>query len=409
MKRILVLGAGHYQAVLIRYLRENNYYVISLDNITTNPGHAFSHKTYNISTLDKEKVLEVARLEEIDGVITHASDIALNTIGFVNDSIGLAGITEKQANILTQKHLFRKFQLESGLRTPEFSVFDNENSAMKFIQDNPSRSFIVKPVDRSGSLGVTKIGQGHLTSLESLQVLFQNTLGASLSGKIIVEEIIDGEEFSAEGFIIDGEIKIFVTEKILSSPPLMIPIGHIVPNLRSDEIVRELKSQILKLFEILKISRGVFDLDGKIDANGRVTIIEVTSRTGGNCIPDLINEVYGINLLEISSYLCLGLLPPKESLVASNSGCFSGVGIISSKVSGKVKGFDESFQHSFRTRFLTCHIVLDLKENDSVKIFSCGADRLGHYQISEKDYNKIKDTIQTIDSTNFYHLDFKSC
>ena len=83
MVKIMFLGAAHFQLAPIIYAKSQNYFVITCDNNLNNPGHYIADKSYNISTLEKEQILNVAIKEKINGVLSYGSDISAKTVSFV--------------------------------------------------------------------------------------------------------------------------------------------------------------------------------------------------------------------------------------------------------------------------------------------------------------------------------------
>ena len=89
--------------------KELGHYVITCDYLPRNPGHKFSDKYYNTSTRDKEKILEIAKENNADGIIAYASDPAAPTAAFVSEKLNLPGNSYNSVNTLARKDLFRNF------------------------------------------------------------------------------------------------------------------------------------------------------------------------------------------------------------------------------------------------------------------------------------------------------------
>src|SRR5688500_5461390 len=127
-----------------------------LDHLPDNLAPRMAHHSINCSTTDKEGVLRVAADLEIDGIATFASDVAVPTVGYVNDRLGLPGISGSAATVMTMKHHFRAFLKSAGLDHPNFfigSCFEELEEGLKTL----TFPVIVKPVDTSGSRGVTRV------------------------------------------------------------------------------------------------------------------------------------------------------------------------------------------------------------------------------------------------------------
>ena len=99
----MILGAGIYQVPLIRTARRMGLYTIVVSIPGDYPGFAFADKIYELDTRDKEAILEAAREEQINGICTSGTDVAVSTIGYVCEKMHLSGIPYEAAEILTDK------------------------------------------------------------------------------------------------------------------------------------------------------------------------------------------------------------------------------------------------------------------------------------------------------------------
>lgn len=79
MKKIMMLGGNYFQATAIKAAKELGHYVIRVDYLPDNPGHKFSDEYHNISTVDQEEILKLARELKIDGIVSYASDVSPST------------------------------------------------------------------------------------------------------------------------------------------------------------------------------------------------------------------------------------------------------------------------------------------------------------------------------------------
>lgn len=103
MKKIMILGAGIYQVPLIRTARRMGLYTIVVSIPGDYPGFALADKIYELNTRDKEAILAAAKKEQIDGICTSGTDVAVSTIGYVCEKMHLSGIPYEAAEILTDK------------------------------------------------------------------------------------------------------------------------------------------------------------------------------------------------------------------------------------------------------------------------------------------------------------------
>ena len=158
VKKILLLGGSAQQVVAIETAKQRGYYTVLCDFLPDNPGQYTADKFYLVSTTDKDAVLEVAQKEQVDGVLAYASDPAAPTAAYVAEKMGLPGSPYESVEILCNKDKFRALLKENGFCTPEAKGYTDIEDAILDIQNGYFKyPIIVKPVDSSGSKGVSRI------------------------------------------------------------------------------------------------------------------------------------------------------------------------------------------------------------------------------------------------------------
>lgn len=150
MKKLLMLGGSLYQTYAIKEAKRLGYYVISCDYLPSNPGHRYSDEYHNVSTTDKEAVLQLAKSLNVDGIVAYASDPAAPTAAYVCEQLGLPTSPFKSVEILSNKDLFRDFLQNNGFNCPKAMGFTSYEEALAHI-DEFRLPVMVKPVDSSGS------------------------------------------------------------------------------------------------------------------------------------------------------------------------------------------------------------------------------------------------------------------
>ena len=114
MKKVLMLGGSLYQVYAIKEAVRLGYYVISCDYLPNNPGHRYAHEYYDVSTTDKNAVLELAKRLQVDGIVAYASDPAAPTAAYVCEKLGLPTSPYRSVEILSKKDLFRRFLADNS-------------------------------------------------------------------------------------------------------------------------------------------------------------------------------------------------------------------------------------------------------------------------------------------------------
>ena len=158
MKKIMILGAGTYQVPLIQTARRMGLYTIVVSIPGDYQGFALANKIYELDTRDKDGILEAAREEQIDGICTSGTDVAVSTIGYVCEKMGLSGIPQEAAAILTDKALMKEAFLKGGVSASTgmrvYSLTEARSAAERI-----GYPVVVKRVDSSGSRGITVVEQ----------------------------------------------------------------------------------------------------------------------------------------------------------------------------------------------------------------------------------------------------------
>jgi len=393
-RKILILGGNIYQKELIIKARQCGFFVISLDNRPDNQGHLHSDKYYNISTVDHDKVLQIAKAENINAIISAASDVALSTIGYVNDNLNLSGINYSQADIFTDKLKFRnhlKFTELAPISFKEVSSADDIiNALYKF-----KKTLLIKPVKSSGSKGVKVIDFNDTIDKDKLDLLLQEAKNYSINNRVLVEEFFRGKNYSAEGYLVNGKIQnITFSEKLTTEHPAKVPIQHIVPAQINKKTYNKICCFIETLFLSVNLCDSVFNLDviiNSVDFN----IIEISPRTGGNCIPDIIKYHSGTDMLEIALNMALGNKIPAQK----NSGFnFVGVRLLRSGISGELNNVSSNNHIVSKLKDFELETMIDYNPGDKIDAFTNGSHRIGHIILKSNGIEHLRDLLNEADN-----------
>lgn len=153
---ILILGAGIYQVPLIKKAQELGLRAVITSIPGNYPGFAAADKVYYANTTDKDAVLDIARSERVAAVTTTGTDVAVSSIGYVCRELGLCGISEQAARVLTDKALMKEAFVNGGVTTAEFRRVESYEEAVAAAEEL-GLPVMLKIVDKSGSRGITKI------------------------------------------------------------------------------------------------------------------------------------------------------------------------------------------------------------------------------------------------------------
>lgn len=298
MKKILILGANEKQIQLIKAAKEEGYYVIVCDYTSDNPGIPLADKHYQVSYLDQETVLSIAKEEKIDGVIGN-NDPAMPMVAYISDKLGLPGNSPETIDKLISKSAFRQFQEQIGLYCPKHIETEDFSVVEKCIE-NLNYPIIVKPSVSAGSQGTTKI-QANQT--DKLREVFDICKDFSRNGKVTIEEYVEMPTLEGiEGDIfVFGDIilwnGLFTTRRSMMAP--MIPMTYIFPAILTQEKLSVIKKNVAKLFKEAGIRHGEYNIEMYFTKKEELFIIEVNPRQGGHLLPQQIKKHTEIDLTRL--------------------------------------------------------------------------------------------------------------
>lgn len=291
MKRLMILGAGFMQIPVIRKAKELSYHTIVVDYNSHAPGIQYANEFYNISTTDKKEILALAQEKKIDGILT-TSDYPVNVVAYVSRVLGLSSMSEKLAELCTNKYLQRTYFRENQIRVPEFRLVESLDELNGFDHF----PCIIKPVDSSASRGVKRV-----RNWSELKDQFAETASYSSLGKVIVEEFIEGKEYSVESLSQHGEHHIIqITEKqtIGEEKGYFVEDTHIEPARLNGLERRKVEDFVKEVLRKIHVDNCPTHTELKINGDG-IFIIEIACRLGGDYITsDLVPLSTGVDMLE---------------------------------------------------------------------------------------------------------------
>lgn len=305
MKKLLILGAMEMHVPLIKRAKEMGNYVITVDYIPENPGHKLADEAYYDSTTDLDAVLKLSKKLNIDGIMTYNSDPAAPTAAYVAEKLGLPGNPYQSVKIMSEKNLFRDFLISNGLNAPKFGNYLNIEDALCHINDF-SFPIIIKPVDSSGSKGVTVVN-----NVNDVQNAIECALEKSRSKKFIIEEYIEpvGKQLHGDGFVQNGKV-VFLhlgDHHFDSTINNLVPYSTTYPTEHPVEIVNACKNQIQDFMSKVGFKNGGFNVELRIsNKDNKPYIIDIGARNGGNFTPKVIEYGSGFNFLDRAIKIALG-------------------------------------------------------------------------------------------------------
>lgn len=337
-KKILMLGGAAQQVPAILKAKELGYETILIDYLPDNPGQFVADKWYQESTTDAEKVYEIAKRENVSGILPYASDPAALPAAIVAERLGLPTNPVKSIEILGVKHKFREFLKEKNFPSPQSLTFEPHDDFREIEKKVKELVFpiVVKPTDSSGSKGVT-----FLKDTKGLKEAIEHASAYSRNKILIIEEFIKRgfpDVIGGDIFVENGKITLYGDMACLRGDQgrSLIPIGKKKPNGLNNKQQQRVHDELQRIIELLKIKNGELNIEILIDDNDNPHFLELGPRAGGNMIPIQLSDIFGVDLIEANIKAAMGepvnLNPtePKEAymtyvLHSDKDGSFNGV------------------------------------------------------------------------------------
>ena len=365
MKKLMIMGAGTYQVPLIKTAKKMGIYTIAVSIPGNYPGFAYADEVLHINTVDSEAVLQAAMERKIDGICTAGTDVAVMTIGRVNDAMGLSGISYEAAKLACDKVLMKQCYEQNCVRTARYrQVYFNEDVNEKI--EDLNYPLIVKIVDSSGSRGITRVDRP-----SQLQAAIRNAQSFTRKDYYIVEEFIVGREFGAQAFVMDGKVQFILPHgDYIFHGSTGVPAGHFAPYTLTGEQLEDCCRTTEKALRAMKLDNCACNCDF-IMRDGKTYVLEIGGRSGATCLAELVSIYYGYDYYRKIIEVALGHKPdfPTDQNVPNASK------LLMSDTDGEIIALANRNPKNDPNLY---EVVFDYTVGDQVKKFHVGPNRIGH-------------------------------
>lgn len=280
MKKVLVIGAGFLQDFVIRKAKSMGYEVIAVDANPASIGfrHADKYKVINI--VDEKACLAYAQEENIDGVLTAATEYGVLTAAYIAEQMNLVGLKYETAKMIKNKYQVRKCLFESKVDDTEQAYEVTASTDLAVLAEKLSFPVMVKPCDGSGSRGVSRVDEA-----SQLADACKDAMAASVTHCAEIETFIAGREYGAESLVVNGEVHVLgIMRKWMTAPPYYAELGHAMPSGLDDELEKKIIDCVEKAIRALGINSGSVNMDLLVTEDNKVHIVDIGARMGGNLI-----------------------------------------------------------------------------------------------------------------------------
>ena len=309
-KNILIIGAGDFQLPLVQRA-SLSYNVLLAAPVVSDVFKPYIADALLIDVRDKEGILAYAREKSICGVITDQTDIAVRSVAYVAENLGLPGIGYETGCLFTDKSLMRKRMAELGIKLLPNRTVSSFDEALAYYREIGG-NVIIKPLDTQGSRGVQIC-----RSEEELEAKYAEAARWSSNHNVLIERFATGREFLVEGLSLDYEFRNLCIGDTLyfDLPDAFAAKSRIFPTEADDGLrqrVLDLNTRIITGFGLKQgLTHSEYIMDGD-----DIYLIETAARGGGVFISsDLIHYSCGLDtegfLLDIATGQQKGLPPIK--------------------------------------------------------------------------------------------------
>ena len=280
MKKLLMLGGGFLQNFVILKAKKLGYYVHVLDANPNAIGFKIADEFAVINIVDENACLEYAKMHQIDGVLTAATDFSVLTMSRIACELGIPGINYDSAKIIKNKAAVRKILFDAQADDTGYSYEIHNIEEAKLLCDKIVYPVMVKPCDGSGSRGASRVD-----SPNDFIAACEFAMNGSITHRAVAEPFVVGREYGVESFIDNGAIHVLaVMQKDMTNPPYYAELGHAIPSGLSEEMETKIKTCVRNALIALGVNHGSVNMDLLVGEKGDVHIVDVGARMGGNLI-----------------------------------------------------------------------------------------------------------------------------
>lgn len=299
----LVLGGTAPHVLLVNKLHERGYYVVLVDYLQNPPAKRVADKHVRVSTLDKVKVLEVAKEYRASLVISTCVDQANSVCCYVAEKLGLPHPYSYETSLfVTNKGLMKGRMKEYNVPSSAYVLTNNVGSVDWAKVPFPC---VVKPVDCNSSKGVHRAD-----SIEEAKPFVVNALKLSQTGEAIIEGFCVGDEIQVDCVALDNDADVVMTRskvKVASGNEAVLnSFGSIVPAQVSEAVVPKLKQIAISIAKGFGMRNTPFFYQA-IVLGDEVNVLEFAPRVGGGLSYYMIKNFVGFDAVEAAIDSFMGI------------------------------------------------------------------------------------------------------
>ncbi|GII78472.1 carbamoyl phosphate synthase [Sphaerisporangium rufum] len=386
MSTLLVLGGADGAISTLRAAARLGLRAACADMRADAPALRHASEFLHVSTRDVPGLLAaLSGRSDIVGVLSPASDVNLPSQLAVARRLGLpCGLSDDAVRASVDKGFFRDLCDGLGLPGPRHAHGPPDEVAPAVPGLRPP--LIVKPVDSSGGRGIS----GCAAAAE-VAAAVEAALRWSAAGRVIVEEYLAGDHYTAEAVVDGGRVALMgLAERVLTPPPHFVTAGHAMPG-GEPGLAAEVRRMLDLVCAALDYRHGCLNADVLVTPDGDVVLIEVGTRLGGNGVPELLGLVTGIDVVEAQIRMAIGERPR----LAPRPGAHAAVRVLGSRREGRLAGLGGT--REIRALPGVADLVLSAAPGDHVEPLSRAGAKLGYVVAGGPDRASVRAVLDQAD------------
>ena len=366
MKKLMILGASYSQLPLYKMAKKLGIATVAVSTPGEWPCFDIADECSYTDISDPEAVLKSAREHNIDGITTCCLDAGIRSIGYVCEYMGLKGLSAQAGFLCSDKYYMKESFVKGGVRCAKHICINNREE-LEAALDQLEFPVILKAVDQMGSRGLFRC-----ETREEAYAHYPDTMAATRRDYCLVEEFIQGQMLGCEAMISNGKFLFCLPNNIENYHSYVpTPIGHSVPYEKMDILGREVEHQLELAVQALGMDNCPVNCD-MMEKDGKIYVIEITGRAGGNCLPEAVSLYYDTDYYEAMVRLALDMNP--ESLFEKTSPCTANLShILTSDRSGILK---QIHNDNVRTENIV-DLSFNVEPGEEIRKYENGRDRIG--------------------------------
>ncbi len=303
---LVILGGADGSVGAYLRARDLGYRTVCVDVRTDAPAAAVADELVEVSVREPERIAAaLAGCTDVVGVLCPASDMGVRAQAWLTRHWGLPHPVPAAAVAASvDKAVFRR--LLRTLNLPCYASVAGAPGPQLAARAHRLRfPVLVKPVDSSGSRGIEQVA-----APAGLEAAFARAVTFSRLGRVVVEEYVEGVHLSVEALVVGGAIAFHaVTRRTLTPPPNWVTAAHRTPAGLPPGVDEHLVEALGQVCAALEYRNGPFSADAVLGTDGRLYLVEMAARLGGNGLAELVEAAYGVDLVTGTIALATGGIP----------------------------------------------------------------------------------------------------